>query len=269
MSETMGAIIARKRKELGLTQEQLATALGISYQAVSKWENEQSSPDISTLPLLADHFGVTIDELFGREAPKAEAALIPAPEPERSAGAALPWPDDDTLYAALFVGHRPVGHEGLGAQQVILHIEGDAKNVQSDFDVKVEGEVRGSVQAGGDVDCGAVGGDVNAGGDVDCGGVEGHVNAVGDVDCSGVEGNVSAGGDVDCDGVEGNVQAGGDVSCGNVEGSVQAGGDIACGSVGGDARAEGDIACGFVAGRASGGSDDEEEPRSRGFSFRF
>ena len=66
-NESMGAIIARRRKELGLTQEQLAGALNISYQAVSKWENELSSPDISTLPLLADTLGLTLDELFGRE----------------------------------------------------------------------------------------------------------------------------------------------------------------------------------------------------------
>ncbi|MGX8692903.1 MAG: helix-turn-helix domain-containing protein [Clostridia bacterium] len=278
MNESMGAIIARKRKELGLTQEQLATALGISYQAVSKWENELSSPDISALPLLADTLGLTLDELFGRETLQA-LVPVPAPGPKTDAapseGAELPWPDDDTLYAVLFVGHRLVGHEGLGSQQVILHIEGDAKNVQSDFDVKVDGEVQGSVSAGGDVDCGAVGGDVNAGGDVDCGDVQGHVNAVGDVDCSVVEGNVSAGGDASCDGVEGGVQAGGDVSCGNVGGSVQAGGDLSCGTVGGNARAEGDLSCGFVAGRASSGAEDEEDFHSNlkgkkhGFSFEL
>ena len=85
VNESMGAIIARKRKELGLTQEQLAGELGISYQAVSKWENELSSPDISTLPLLADLFDITIDELFGRVPTKAEPeqALIPAAEPVR------------------------------------------------------------------------------------------------------------------------------------------------------------------------------------------
>ena len=76
MNESMGSIIARKRKELGLTQEQLATALGISFQAVSKWENEISSPDISTLPLLADLFGISVDELFGRPAPIALEALL-------------------------------------------------------------------------------------------------------------------------------------------------------------------------------------------------
>ena len=67
MNETLGTNIMRLRKEAGLTQEQLANALGISYQAVSKWENGVSCPDISTLPLIADLFSVSIDSLFGRE----------------------------------------------------------------------------------------------------------------------------------------------------------------------------------------------------------
>ena len=50
-----------------MTQDQLASALGITFQAVSKWENGISSPDISTLPLLADLFGVSAGVLLGRE----------------------------------------------------------------------------------------------------------------------------------------------------------------------------------------------------------
>ena len=219
VNESMGAIIARKRKELGLTQEQLAGELGISYQAVSKWENELSSPDISTLPLLADLFDITIDELFGRVPTKAEPeqALIPAPEVVRQDGVELPWPDDDTLRAVLFIGRRPAKAEQVedgrfSRQEITVCIEGDALNIQSDFDVKIEGEVMGNVSAGGDVDCEGVGGDVNAGGDVDCEGVLGHVNAGGDVDCGSVEGNVQAGGDVDCGSVGGDVRAEGDVN---------------------------------------------------------
>jgi len=54
------------RKNYGLTQEQLAERLGVSYQAVSKWENEQTCPDIALVPLIAEVFRVSIDELFGR-----------------------------------------------------------------------------------------------------------------------------------------------------------------------------------------------------------
>lgn len=66
MENTIGKRIAANRKRLGLTQEQLAEQLGITAQAVSKWENDQSCPDISVLPALADIFGVSIDVLLGR-----------------------------------------------------------------------------------------------------------------------------------------------------------------------------------------------------------
>lgn len=66
MENTLGKRIAANRKRLGLTQEQLAEKLGITAQAVSKWENDQSCPDISVLPLLADIFCISTDELLGR-----------------------------------------------------------------------------------------------------------------------------------------------------------------------------------------------------------
>ncbi len=58
--------ISKLRKQNGLTQEQLATRLGITSQAVSKWENGQSCPDVSLLPILSDVFRISMDELFGR-----------------------------------------------------------------------------------------------------------------------------------------------------------------------------------------------------------
>lgn len=56
--------IADLRKKKGITQEQLATALNISPQAISKWETETAQPDTQMLPLIADYFGVSIDYLF-------------------------------------------------------------------------------------------------------------------------------------------------------------------------------------------------------------
>ncbi|MBO4418249.1 MAG: helix-turn-helix domain-containing protein [Oscillospiraceae bacterium] len=60
----LGKKIKQLRFKASLTQEQLAERLGISPQSVSKWENAVAMPDISTLPLLAEIFGVTIDDLF-------------------------------------------------------------------------------------------------------------------------------------------------------------------------------------------------------------
>jgi transcriptional regulator with XRE-family HTH domain len=60
----IGLQIKTLRGEKRVTQEALAEALGISAQAVSKWETEASLPDITLLPQLAAYFGVAIDELF-------------------------------------------------------------------------------------------------------------------------------------------------------------------------------------------------------------
>lgn len=67
MENTMGKRIMAHRKRLGLTQDQLAGQLGVTAQAVSKWENDQSCPDVMMLPRLAALFGVTTDELLGVE----------------------------------------------------------------------------------------------------------------------------------------------------------------------------------------------------------
>ena len=74
MNETFGQRLQRLRKNASLTQEDVATKLNITGQAVSKWENDVSAPDISVLVELSDILGVTLDELLGKER---ETALIP------------------------------------------------------------------------------------------------------------------------------------------------------------------------------------------------
>lgn len=64
MDTTIGKRIASLRRNKGMKQEELAEKLGISGQAVSKWENDQTCPDISLLPQLAKILGVTVDELL-------------------------------------------------------------------------------------------------------------------------------------------------------------------------------------------------------------
>ena len=65
MTVTIGSKIRELRRRSGATQEMLANALGITSQAVSRWEAEGSYPDIELIPSIANYFGVTIDELFG------------------------------------------------------------------------------------------------------------------------------------------------------------------------------------------------------------
>ena len=81
MNTTIGKRIAALRREKGLKQEELAEKLGVSAQAVSKWENDQTCPDISLLPLLAKTLGVTVDELLsGKEESAPAVQIIPVSE---------------------------------------------------------------------------------------------------------------------------------------------------------------------------------------------
>ena len=64
MENTLGKRIAALRRQKELTQDNLAQILDVSSQAVSKWENDQTCPDISLLPQLAKTLGVSVDELL-------------------------------------------------------------------------------------------------------------------------------------------------------------------------------------------------------------
>ena len=77
--KTLGTKIAEYRKLKGFTQEQLATQLNVSSQAVSKWENDLSIPDLPILIQLADIFNVSLDELI-RQKEKNEVARVVEPE---------------------------------------------------------------------------------------------------------------------------------------------------------------------------------------------
>lgn len=86
---TIGKQIAQMRREKGVTQEELANHVGVSTQAVSKWENG-GAPDVELLPKIADFFSVSIDALFGRsisdyEDPRAAIVkkLINTPDDEK------------------------------------------------------------------------------------------------------------------------------------------------------------------------------------------
>lgn len=72
---TLGQRIAYYRKRAGLTQEELAEKCSVTPQAVSKWENDISSPDISLLPTLSRLLNVSCDELLG--AVRTAAQVVP------------------------------------------------------------------------------------------------------------------------------------------------------------------------------------------------
>jgi len=57
-------VLVKKRKEKGITQDELANYIGVSKASVSKWETGQSYPDVTFLPQLAAYFNISIDELM-------------------------------------------------------------------------------------------------------------------------------------------------------------------------------------------------------------
>lgn len=67
--------LKRLRQEKGVTQENLADYLGVSFQSISNWERSESYPDITLLPMIALYFGVTVDELLGMNKAKAQKKI--------------------------------------------------------------------------------------------------------------------------------------------------------------------------------------------------
>ncbi len=259
---TLGNTIASLRKKLNITQETLAQQLGVTNQAVSKWESDQCCPDVMLLPKIADIFGITLDALFGRENhPKQEDGM---PESKKCiniyvgdsgeinwSGPAPVWPDDGTLRIVAYIGHTLVKSvENL--ENLTFQYEGPALDVHSQISVTC-GDVEGDVDAGRDVSCGNIRGDADAGRDVNCGDVEGSVDAGRTVCCGNVGGDVDAGTSVSCGNVEGSVDAGSYVGCGQVGGDVDAGTDVKCGDVFGDVDAGCNVECGSVEGDIDAG----------------
>ena len=80
-NRTVGKTIAALRQARGMTQQQLAAAMNVSHQAVSKWENGAALPDIQTLMELTQLFGITVEQLLSGE--------IPEPRLESDSGVSL------------------------------------------------------------------------------------------------------------------------------------------------------------------------------------
>ncbi len=236
---SMATVIASCRKGLGITQEALAQKLGVSNQAVSKWEADQCCPDITLLPPLADIFGISMDELFDRPAPA-------------KAPGALPWKDDQALYVPLFRGHELLAWGSADAKELVFTYEGPVQNLTSAVCVTCQ-DVNGDVNAGGAVTCCNVDGDVNARGSVTAADVNGDINASGSVTAADVDGDINASGSVTAADVCGDINAQGQVTAADVDGDVNSNGSVTCCDISGDVTAGCDVNCGAVDGDIEAG----------------
>jgi transcriptional regulator with XRE-family HTH domain len=80
MKEHIGEHIAHYRKKAGLTQEQLAEKMGITAQAVSKWENGLTCPDLDSVARLADFLGVSVEQLIHGDSALPSVKVVETPQ---------------------------------------------------------------------------------------------------------------------------------------------------------------------------------------------
>ena len=118
MNLKIGENLKRLRREKDLTQEELAAHLGISFQAISKWERGESYPDITILPALSNYFKITIDELVGMEEIKREE--------EYKIGDVCTYLSKDPRYFGIMITHRIIGTDIDENGNKVYVFKGDA-----------------------------------------------------------------------------------------------------------------------------------------------
>jgi transcriptional regulator with XRE-family HTH domain/cytoskeletal protein CcmA (bactofilin family) len=216
--------LVQLRKTAQLTQDALAAKLGVTYQAVSKWETGSCYPDVTLLPKIAGVFGTTVDYLLGGVPP--ETALTPAANASSEPSADLVIDSPGDLEIRVFCKGRPVADARV-AGTVTVRLLGRVRDISCEASLVCE-EVEGDVAVQGSLDCrGDIGGDVSVNGNLRCKGDIGGDASVG--------GNFEGTGDIG-----GDVSAGGNLVCtGDIGGDVSAGGGLVCqGDIGGDVSAQ-------------------------------
>lgn len=194
------SVLKQLRKRKGISQETLAEFLGVSMQAVSKWECALSYPDIELLPILAEYFQVSIDFLL------TGAQCSRVYDPDRFVDENTV--DENTLYIVQYKGSRLL-KESLYDPSIRIRIKAeDTMNgpVEIWGSADIRGDISGDVHAGDGVNCGNVGGDVQAGDGVICANVGRNVNAGDGIQCGNIGGDI-----ISCDG---------DIYCHTIKGSV-------------------------------------------------
>lgn len=232
----VGEVIKELRGREGISQERLADVCSVSMQAVSKWENGQSYPDITLLPVLSEYFRVSVDYLLTGRNGETAGRTAGEEATGQIAGLLKDRTEKEVLYIIQYRNGKILdlqsrsrgGTEKEEAVKIVfeeefrslgkgLHVE-----VWGSAEIRADGVVM-DLEAGGNVSCGAVDGDIKAGGSVNCTGIEGDVRAGCDVVCSDIGGDVTAGCSVKCGDIAGDAKAGVSIECGVVRGKTAGG----------------------------------------------
>lgn len=226
----LGKKIQSLRKELGITQQELAEKLFVSYQAVSQWENGNTNPDISVLPDLAKALGVSLDELFSIS------------KNEETEKVKIKNVDKNALYIIVTKGNDIIEMIDINncpnlKEPIKIEYYGPAKDVRCNYSLAVHGDVLGDAVAGDALACHNVGKNATAGDSLACKDVTGNVTAGDSLSCNNVIGNVTAGDSIAANNIEGKVHVGCDLTCNNIDGNVDCKGDVNCHDISGDVKA--------------------------------
>ena len=186
---SIGKNIARFRKAKGWTQAELGERIGVSNQAVSKWESETSMPDVMLLPVLADAFECYIDELFSREV-KTETHYDHCAE--------FPWPDDNTIRVFQTLGKKIIKSQEANTCIEVAFPRNCNETTRQYFKVEIFGNlvsdssINGDVICHGHIDCHEINGDVSAQSSITAYEINSHGKIVcNSLKCDQIEGDVA------------------------------------------------------------------------------
>ena len=236
----IGNNIKQLRQKKNLTQDQVAEKLGISYQAVSKWENNANTPDISLLPQIANLFDVSIDALFSEN-------ITDYSDLNHY------MKDDDVI--------RIVQMRGTKVLKVSSIITRDEPPIEIAFPRNCNDRTQYfKVEVFGNLYCDAsINGDVLARGNIECNQINGeYIKCIEDstihINCNIINSDVRTFGDVRCTQINGDAACfnGGNLICeGNITGNANTfhGGNISCGgSIIGDVSCSNNVECKTIEG---------------------
>jgi len=237
--------IRKYRNKLGLSQEALAEKLGVSPQAISKWECAQSYPDVELLPEIAKIFRINIDDLFSEETKTVKTNNFNLPI--------------DGVLRIVQIKDGKILSEDEYDEDVKIKIDfaqfkyAENINMKIMGNAEINGNINGNVTAKYNITCEKIEGNAKAEQAINCGGsIVGYADAGQTISCGGhIGGYADAGNNISCKGsIGGNADAGNNiiVENGNIEGEADAGNQIQCGNIGGDVAAGQIIKCGDITG---------------------